>query len=477
MSFSVSDARYGVREPPSSPGMDQHRAGDGLGEPPGAQQILDALSAHIAVLDQSGRIIAVNQAWSQFAADNDGVPEQTGVGVNYLEVCQQASGKECEDATATLAGLKSVLDGSQHEFRLEYPCHSPTEGRWFLLHASPLSHAASGIVMTHHGITERKLAELAVQTTAAELARSNELLLRLAAEREELAQSREQAFQELETADQELKGTLSQLVQAEKLSALGQVVAGVAHEINNPLAFVTNNLYLLRRDLQGMTELVALYETCHEALAEHDPALLGRILEVRDRIELGFVLESLDDMMSRTAHGLKRIHQIVAGLRNFARLDEAELKEADVNEGIIATVNIMRLKARELGIRLELDLKPLPPLLCYPGKVNQVVLNLVANAIDASAEGGTVSVRTSPLADGVEIHVVDEGAGIAPSIRDRIFDPFFTTKAVGKGTGLGLSIGSSIVEAHGGRLGVESRPGKGSHFTVWLPFQSPLAGS
>jgi len=292
-----------------------------------------------------------------------------------------------------------------------------------------------------------------------------------------LEQSRQQMCQELETAYQELKATQSQLVQAEKLSALGQLVAGVAHEINNPLAFVTNNLHLLRRDLQGMTELVALYETCHEALAQHDPALLGRILEVRDRIDLGFVLESLEDMMDRTAHGLKRIHQIVAGLRNFARLDEAELKEAVVNEGIVSTVNIMRLKARERGIRLELDLKPLPPLLCYPGKVNQVVLNLVANAIDASSQGGTVTVRTLTLADGVEIQVVDEGTGIAPSIRDRIFDPFFTTKGMGKGTGLGLSIGSSIVEAHGGRIGFESRPGKGSQFNVWLPFQSPLAGS
>ncbi len=387
MSFSVSDSLEAVHELPGFLSQGQDLAGADSLVPPDAQKILDALSAHIAVLDHSGRIIAVNQAWSHFAADNQGLPEKTGVGVNYLEICQQVQGEEYENARTTLAGLKAILDGSKSQFRLEYPCHSPTERRWFLLDASPLRGEHYGVVTTHLNITERKLAELAVQQSAAQLARSNELLRQLAADHEGLAKTQLKAFQELEKAYQELKATQSQLVQAEKLSALGQLVAGVAHEINNPLAFVMNNLILLRRDFQGVTGLLALYETCHEALADRHSSLLGRLLEMRDRIDLEFIVSSLDNMIERTTYGVERIHQIVAGLMNFARLDEAELKEVDLNEGVRSTVNIMSFKAKERGVRLELELESLPPLLCYPGKVNQVVLNLVANAIDASALG------------------------------------------------------------------------------------------
>ncbi len=477
MAFSVSETFEAIRELPGLLGMNQGISGDKSVVPPDAQKVLDALDAHIAVLDRSGQIVAVNRAWSQFAVENEGLPKKTGVGVNYLDVCEHVNGEERDEARATLAGLKAILDGSQNQFRLEYPCHSPTEQRWFLLHASSLRNEHAVVVTTHLNITERKLAELGLQKSATELARSNKLLQQLATDRQTMSQAQMKAYQELEKAYQELKATQSQLVQAEKLSALGQLVAGVAHEINNPLAFVMNNLILLGRDIQGLTELVALYETCHETLAGHAPALLGHLVEVRERIDLEFILSDLDSMINRTAHGVDRIHRIVAGLMNFARLDEAELKEADLNEGVVSTLNIMSFKAGERGVRLEPKLESLPPLLCYPGKINQVVLNLVANAIDASSQGNTVTVRTSTVPDGVEIQVIDEGTGIAPEARDRIFDPFFTTKAVGKGTGLGLSIGYSIVEAHGGRIRVESVPGQGSRFTVWLPFQSPLAGS
>ena len=469
MSFSASETVEAIGELPGMTGTDRFLSAGGVGTPPDAQQVLDALSAHIAVLDRSGRIIAVNHAWSQFATENGGLPERTGVGTNYLEVCEQAGGKYSDEARDVLSGLKAVLEGRLPEFRLEYPCHSPTEQRWFLLHASPLEGPAGGIVTAHLTITERKLAENAVRQASVRLAHTNEELVRLIADHELMTRSRQQAFLDLERAYQELKAAQSQLVQAEKLSALGQLVAGVAHEINNPLAFVTNNLTLLRRETHALAELVGLYETAHPLLIDHRPELLTQIHDVRDRLGLGFTWEDLDELMERTTYGLKRIHQIVASLRNFARLDEAELKEVDINEGVRSTVGIITLKARERGVRLELELAPLPLLSCYPGRINQVVLNLVANAIDASGEGGTVGIRTVLARDGVEIHVIDEGEGIDPSIQHRIFDPFFTTKPVGQGTGLGLSIGYSIVESHGGRIRVESTPGKGSHFTVWLP--------
>jgi signal transduction histidine kinase len=476
MSFSFSGALEGVGESWGFSEADQYLSGAGSAVPPDAQKILDTLGAHIAVLDRSGRIIAVNRAWSQFALDNDGLPEQTGVGTNYLHVCERAKGHDTEDAGKSFAGLQAVLDGSQPEFRLEYPCHSPTERRWFLLHASPLRCPSGGVVTTHLTITERKLAEEAVRQSAVELTSSNEELRRLAAELEEMARSRQRAYQEVAVAYQELKEAQSRLVQAEKLSSLGQLVAGVAHEINNPLAFVTNNVSLLRREFQGLGDLVKLYQTADETLAEHRPDLLAHLEEMRERIDLGFVLESLDGLMDRTGHGLKRIHRIVASLRNFARLDEADLKEVDLNEGIRSTVNIIRGKAKECGVELHLELSPLPPLPCYPGQINQVVLNLLTNAIDACPGGGKVAVRTRALADGVQIQVIDDGQGIDPEIQDRIFDPFFTTKPVGQGTGLGLSISYGIVESHGGRLEVESTPGEGSHFTVWLPRSFPLAG-
>ena len=296
-----------------------------------------------------------------------------------------------------------------------------------------MSGSPGGAVTAHLTITERRLAEEVVRRSVAELAKSNEELRRLAAQLEEMARSRKRAYEEVEAAYQQLKAAQSQLVQAEKLSSLGQLVAGIAHEINNPLAFVTNNINLLRREFRGLTELVKLYQAADETLAEHRPELLAHLEEVKHRIDLGFVLESLDGLMDRTGRGLKRIHSIVASLRNFARLDEADLKEVDLNEGIRSTASIVVGKVKDCGVELDLELTPLPPLPCYPGPINQVVLNLLTNAIDACPGGGKVVVRTCAIGNGVQIHVVDDGQGIDPEIRDRIFDPFFTTKPVGQG--------------------------------------------
>jgi two-component system, NtrC family, sensor kinase len=270
-------------------------------------------------------------------------------------------------------------------------------------------------------------------------------------------------------AHEERKRVESQLVQAEKLSALGQMVAGVAHEINNPLAFVINNVAVLKREVDTLREMLLLYQETEGTLAEHRPELLDRLRERAEEVDLAYMVENLDGLMKRTDEGLRRIQQTIQNLRDFARLDESDLKEVDLNEGIVTTLNIVRSQARERQVELDMDLAPLPGVTCYPAKVNQVVLNLVANAIDASAPGDRVTVRTRRSDHGVEIHVVDTGCGIDPGIRDKIFDPFFTTKPQGKGTGLGLSISYGIVRAHDGQIAVEPNTPKGTRFVVRLP--------
>jgi signal transduction histidine kinase len=316
-----------------------------------------------------------------------------------------------------------------------------------------------------------------LEEQAAELASSNERYRRLAADLETLAQTEHQARLELEQTHRELKQTQGQLVQSAKLAAVGQLAAGVAHEINNPLAFVLNNLAVLQRDTRALPELIRLYHQLAETAAPHRRDLYQQILALGDQIDLPYVLENLQNMLARSREGVKRIQLIVQDLREFSGLDRASiLEESDLNAELASTLNIVRGRAHLKRVELEADLGPLPRVTCFASKIGQVVLNLSVNAIDACAEGGKVIVRTC-AAGGVEIHVIDNGSGIDPAICDKIFDPFFTTKPPGQGTGLGLSISHAIVDEAGGQIDVESAPGQGSHFTVRLPLKPPAAGT
>jgi PAS domain S-box-containing protein len=296
--------------------------------------------------------------------------------------------------------------------------------------------------------------------------RAEELLKKQNITLAELARSEHAAHEALKTAQ-------SRMVQTEKLASLGQLVAGVAHEINNPLAFVSNNVAVLERDLRDIVALIGLYRQVERPRAPAQAALNEQVDEMSAQLDLDYTLDNLPRLIERTRDGLRRIERIVKDLRLFARVDEGDWNEVDLNPGIESSVNMVQGYARKKGVRLTTDLGPLPPVRCRGARVHQVVVNLLMNAIDACAPEGSVTVRTRPVpaTQQVQIDVVDTGSGIDPAIRERIFDPFFTTKPIGEGTGLGLSISYGIVEEHHGTIDVQSTPGAGSCFTVRLPQQ------
>jgi signal transduction histidine kinase len=273
------------------------------------------------------------------------------------------------------------------------------------------------------------------------------------------------------------------MVQTEKLASLGQLVAGVAHEINNPLAFVSNNVAVIQRDLCDLVTLVGLYRRTRDAgegplgdgTGDADRAGLDhQIAQLCDQLDLDYCLENVPRIIERTREGLRRIERIVKDLRLFARVDEGEWNEVDLNPGIESSVNMVHGYARKHGVKVVADYGALPPVRCHAARMHQVIVNLLMNAIDACSADETVTLRTGvdPEFGGVRIEVSDTGCGMEPAIRERIFDPFFTTKPIGQGTGLGLSISYGIVQEHGGTIEVQSTPGEGSCFTVRIPLDA-----
>ncbi|HEY7313231.1 MAG TPA: response regulator [Gemmataceae bacterium] len=285
----------------------------------------------------------------------------------------------------------------------------------------------------------------------------------------------EQALAEQNRA---LREAQAALVQTEKLASLGQLAAGMAHEINNPIAYVANNLAVLRRDVPAALQLLEKYRAGREPLRGVDPDLVAEVERMEEEIDLPYIRESLPRLFERSLDGLKRVRDIVKNLRDFARLDEADFKEADINAALQSTLEIAAHEIKKSGVQLRTAFaEALPPVLCHPCKVNQVFLNVLLNAIQATASGGEIEVRTRPdeaTETGVAIDVRDSGCGIKPENLPHIFDPFFTTKPVGQGTGLGLSVSYGIIRDHGGSIEVESEVGRGTLFRIRLPLRPPL---
>jgi len=304
-----------------------------------------------------------------------------------------------------------------------------------------------------------------------ELAQANELLEARVQER----------TRELSQALERLKQSEAMLVQSEKMASLGQMTAGIAHEVNTPLAYVKASLESVRAQLPRVGALAAETDRLLALLAAERPdeaELAAQFDAVRDRIESlrsARGLEEVDKMLEDGLFGIGQISDTVSNLKDFSRLDRSKVADYDLHEGIESTIRIAHNHLK--GRTLRRMFGQIPRIACSPSQINQVLLNLLANAAQATPEsGGTITLRTAMRDAGhVAIEVVDNGHGIPEEVLPKIFDPFFTTKAVGKGTGLGLAICYRIVQSHGGRLEVQSRPGAGTRFTLVLPLAPPAA--
>ncbi|MBI2353747.1 MAG: PAS domain-containing protein [Deltaproteobacteria bacterium] len=267
-------------------------------------------------------------------------------------------------------------------------------------------------------------------------------------------------------ANAELKATQVQLLQREKMASIGQLAAGVAHEINNPIGFVSSNLSTLDKYVTKMFEYIACQEEKLRSIAR--PEILRELEEKKGGLKLDYVMEDARNLIRESLEGTDRVRKIVQDLKTFSRLDEAEFKRADINECLESTINIVWNEIKYKSI-LRKELGDLPPIKCYPQQLTQVFLNLLVNASHALDSQGEITLRSWSDAGFIHVSVADTGCGIPEETQRRIFEPFFTTKEVGKGTGLGLSISYDIVKKHNGDIKVQSTVGKGTTFTVRLP--------
>tara|TARA_R110000868_G_scaffold1389_9_gene10727 strand:+ start:22 stop:1137 length:1116 start_codon:yes stop_codon:yes gene_type:complete len=264
----------------------------------------------------------------------------------------------------------------------------------------------------------------------------------------------------------DLKETQQQLVMSEKMASLGQLTAGVAHEINNPINFVSANIKPLKEDLNDVLECLNLYESvikeCH---LEHK---FIKVNQYKKDSSLEISLVEIQELIKGIEEGAHRTTEIVKGLRNFSRLDQNLLKKADVNEGIASTLILLHSTLKD-KIEIKTQYGIIPKIECFPGELNQVFMNITANAIQAIPQKGEILIKTWTENNTVKISIKDNGLGMSDQTLNKIFEPFFTTKDVGKGTGLGLSISYGIIKKHQGKIEVNSKINKGTEFKITLP--------
>ncbi|MDP2432497.1 MAG: ATP-binding protein [Pseudomonadota bacterium] len=263
----------------------------------------------------------------------------------------------------------------------------------------------------------------------------------------------------------------NQLLQSEKMASIGQLAAGVAHEINNPIGYVGSNLGTLRGYVDRLLNVLAAFEAIERELPEG--AIRSRLVVVKAEADLSYLKSDIADLLTETGDGIQRVRRIVQDLKDFSHADPGEWVLADLHKGLESTLNVVNNEIKYKA-KVVKEYGELPALRCLPAQLNQVFMNLLVNAAHAIENQGTITIRTGVWNEEARVEISDTGKGIPAHQLTRIFDPFFTTKPVGVGTGLGLSISYGIIQKHGGRIEVESEPGKGATFRICLPLSPSI---
>lgn len=303
-----------------------------------------------------------------------------------------------------------------------------------------------------------------------DLARAfNKMVADLAKAREELHKANADlgaANTTLHATVADLKAAQEQLIQAEKMASLGQLTAGIAHEINNPINFVSANIQPLKDDMADIIRIIAAYEkTIQEKGLEKE---FSEVQQFKNESKIELTIAEVHNLLKGIEDGAKRTSEIVKGLRNFSRLDQNVFLKAQLNDSLESTLTLLH-SAYKNRIEIVKEYGTLPEVECFPGQINQVLMNILSNAIQAIPETGTIFIKTQLVDETARISIKDSGSGMTEEVKRKIFDPFFTTKDVGKGTGLGLSISFGIIQKHNGEIEVISEPGKGTEFVIKIP--------
>ncbi|NMG28732.1 ATP-binding protein [Aromatoleum evansii] len=415
---------------------------------------LESTGNGILVIDWQGRITNMNRlASNMWGIPDELLRERDDAAILEFIASRVTDGELCRTR------LRATVDSADSEdlYRL-------ADGRVFECRSHPqyMGERIVGRVFAYSDITERTLAEEALRESRDRL---EDRVRERTAELERANATLQGEKRHQETLIRKLEAAQNQLLQSEKMASIGQLAAGVAHEINNPVGFVNSNLGTLQRYSEDLLRLLAAYEGAEDSLNAAQQADIARM---KEDIDAAYLREDIGDLLKESLEGLQRVRRIVQDLKDFSHVGKGERELANLEAGLESTLNVVwhELKYKADVVK---EYSGLPELECIPSQLNQVFMNLLVNAAHAIETHGRITLRTGFDDEVVWVEVEDTGKGIPPEHLSRIFEPFFTTKDVGKGTGLGLSLSYGIVKRHQGHIEVRSEPGKGAVFRVVLP--------